>query len=305
MVRRRKNKPNVAARPRAAAARWPAFLFGFAAGAVAMLVVGALDPGADREGGADGAPGSEEGAGEASASQMPRFEFYHILPEMEVALPHLETGEAAEPLEEPAEAPAGATETAAGPAQPPADTAEAAAKPAAPPVGQAEAETTLVAAKPAEAVAGATETAARPVQPPDGEAEGASPPVETAAGATEVAARPAEAVAEAAKPPEKPAAPPVEQAEAAARPSETIAEAGSVYVLQVGSFRSSGDAESMRARLALIGLEAVVQTVAIDGEAAWHRVRAGPYTELRALNRARIRLRENQIEALALRVRSP
>ena len=244
MVRRRRNKPNVAARPRAAAARWPAFLFGFAAGAVAMLVVDALDPGPGREGGADGAPGSEEGAGEASASQMPRFEFYHILPEMEVALPHLPTGEVAEPLEKPAEAPAGATET-----------------------------------------------AARPAQPPAGEAEGAPPAAEPTAEATEVAA--------------KPAPPPVEQAEAAARPSETIAEAGSVYVLQVGSFRGSGDAESMRARLALIGLEAVVQTVAIDGEAAWHRVRAGPYTELRALNRARIRLRENQIEALALKVRSP
>ena len=302
MVRRRKNKPNVAVHPRAAAARWPAFLFGFAAGAVAMLVVGALDPGPDREGGAEGGPGSEEGAGEASASQMPRFEFYHILPEMEVALPHLETGEAAEPPEKPAEAPAGATETVARPADAPAGESEGAS----PPVETA-AEATQVAAKPAEVVArtaedpeepaeapaGATETVARPADAPAGEPEGASPPVETVA----------EAVAEAAKPPEKPAAPPVEQA--AARPSETIAEAGSVYVLQVGSFRSSGDAESMRARLALIGLEAVVQTVAIDGEAAWHRVRAGPYTELRALNRARIRLRENQIEALALRVRSP
>ena len=300
MVRRRRNKPNVAARPRAAAARWPAFLFGFAAGAVAMLVVDALDPGPDREGGADGAPGSEEGAGEASASQMPRFEFYHILPEMEVALPHLPTGEVAEPLETPAEAPAGATETAARPAQPPAGEAEGA-----PPAAETTAEATEVAAKPAEAAAGAvepperpaeasagaTETAARPAQPPAGEAEGAPPAAETTAEATEVAA--------------KPAPPPVEQAEAAARPSETIAEAGSVYVLQVGSFRGSGDAESMRARLALIGLEAVVQTVAIDGEAAWHRVRAGPYTELRALNRARIRLRENRIEALALKVRSP
>ena len=300
MVRRRRNKPNVAARPRAAAARWPAFLFGFAAGAVAMLVVDALDPGPGREGGADGAPGSEEGAGEASASQMPRFEFYHILPEMEVALPHLPTGEVAEPLEKPAAAQAGATETAARPAQPPAGEAEGA-----PPAAETTAEAAEVAAKPAEgaaeaaepperpaaASAGATETAARPAQPPAGEGEGAPPAAETTAEATEVAA--------------KPAPPPVEQAAAAARPSETIAEAGSVYVLQVGSFRGSGDAESMRARLALIGLEAVVQTVAIDGEAAWHRVRAGPYTELRALNRARIRLRENQIEALALKVRSP
>ena len=236
MVRRRKNKPNVAARPRAAAARWPAFVFGFVAGAVAMLVVDALGPG--REGGTEGAPGSEEGVGEESASQITRFEFYHILPEMEVALPHLENGEAAPA---PAETPT---------------------------------ETTEVAAKPAEA-------AAETEQPPE------SPAATEPAPAAEEAETPTETAEVAAEP----AAPPVKPAEAAASPSETVADAGSVYVLQVGSFRSLDDADGMRARLALLGLEAVVQTVAIDGETAWHRVRVGPYTELRALNRARIRLR--------------
>lgn len=266
----------MAARPRAAAARWPAFVFGFAAGAVAMLVIDTLGPGPGREGGADGAPGSEEGAGEEAASQMTRFEFYHILPEMEVALPHLSTGEAAlasaEPLEEPEPAEAAA-------AEPPAGEAETAPPPA-------ESAATVVAAKPAEAGAEAAAPPERPAatEPADG-------PVETPAASAEVAA--------------KPAAPPVKPAEAAARPSETLDEPGSVYVLQVASFRNLDDADGMRARLALLGLEAVVQTVAIDGEAAWHRVRAGPYTELRALNRARIRLRENQIESLALKVRSP
>ena len=277
MARRRKNRPNVAAR--APAARWPAFVSGCVAGAVAMLVIDALGPEPGREGGADGAPGSEAGAGGEPASQMPRFEFYHILPEMEVALPHLSAGEAALAPAEPPEEPEPAASAAA---EPPAGEAEAEAAP--PP---AESAAALVAAQPAEAAA----EAAQPPEEPAATEPAAGPSEPPAAASAEVAAAPA--------------SPPVEPAEAAARPSETLDEPGSVYVLQVASFRSIDDADGMRARLALLGLEAVVQTVAIDGEAAWHRVRVGPYTELRALNRARIRLRENHIESLALKVRSP
>ena len=76
-----------------------------------------------------------------------------------------------------------------------------------------------------------------------------------------------------------------------------------VYILQVGSFRSVGEAERMRANLALIGLEATIQTVAVDGEAAWHRVRIGPYRDLNALNNARVRLRENGIDVEVWRIR--
>ena len=85
----------------------------------------------------------------------------------------------------------------------------------------------------------------------------------------------------------------------------SAAEAGGTYVLQVGSFRNPGEAERRRASLALLGLEARVQTIAIDGEAIWHRVQVGPYEELNALNNARVRLRENDIEAIALKVRKP
>ena len=76
-------------------------------------------------------------------------------------------------------------------------------------------------------------------------------------------------------------------------------------MLQVGSFRSSREAERRRASLALLGLEARVQEIAVDGEAIWHRVQVGPYDELNALNNARVRLRENDIEAIALKVRKP
>ena len=300
VARRPRNKPRAVARPGAATARWPTFLSGFAAGAVAVLVVDAFDlrlwP--DQEG---GAPGSGEDAGPASASKMVRYEFYDILPGVEVALPHLDTGDTApKPPETTGQAeatapPAESTTVAAETAD---RTVETTAQPAETATGQAKA-----AAPPAESTTMAAETADRPAkiaaQPPEttGQAEAAAPPAESTTVAAETADRPVETAAQ-------PAETATEKS-AAAQPSEIIAEPGSVYVLQAGSFRHAGDAESMRARLALIGIEAAVQTVSIDGQATWHRVRVGPYTELRALNRARIRLRENQIEALALKVRSP
>lgn len=75
-----------------------------------------------------------------------------------------------------------------------------------------------------------------------------------------------------------------------------------VYVLQAGSFRNAADADRLRAQLALIGLESDVQTVTIDDNQTWHRVRIGPYTSLERLNAARKRLADNEIQALVIRL---
>lgn len=74
------------------------------------------------------------------------------------------------------------------------------------------------------------------------------------------------------------------------------------YVLQAGSFRRADQADGLKARLALIGVEAAVQTVAIDGKETWHRVRVGPFTDLRELARTRQRLRDNGVEAVVLKL---
>lgn len=71
------------------------------------------------------------------------------------------------------------------------------------------------------------------------------------------------------------------------------------YVLQVGSFRSGEDAESLRARVTLLGLEARVQSVTVD-EVTWHRVRVGPFDSARAADGARRRLLDNGFEAMVL-----
>ena len=63
------------------------------------------------------------------------------------------------------------------------------------------------------------------------------------------------------------------------------------YILQVASFRRIEDADGLRAQLTLRGFQPVVQTVAIDSDEKWHRVRIGPYADRDALEAARIRLR--------------
>jgi cell division protein FtsN len=74
-------------------------------------------------------------------------------------------------------------------------------------------------------------------------------------------------------------------------------------VLQVGSFRDLSEADRQKATLALIGLEADIQTVSIDGEETWHRVRLGPYQSLDALNEARGRLYENHIDTIVYKLK--
>lgn len=91
---------------------------------------------------------------------------------------------------------------------------------------------------------------------------------------------------------ERPAAPP-----AAAAPVD----APGRYVLQTGSFRSHADADRMQASLALLGIEARIQKVAIDDQ-EYHRVRIGPLGNLDELNRIRALLQQSEIDSLLMKV---
>lgn len=79
-------------------------------------------------------------------------------------------------------------------------------------------------------------------------------------------------------------------------------EAPGTYVLQAGSFRNTADADRLRAQLALIGIESDIQTVTIDDDQVWHRVRIGPFADLDRLNETRERLAEHELPALVIRV---
>lgn len=76
------------------------------------------------------------------------------------------------------------------------------------------------------------------------------------------------------------------------------------YYLQVGSFKTAGQADQQKARMALLGLEADIQTVTIDGQQTWHRVRVGPFKDLHELNRIRSQLQDQGMEAIILKVKS-
>lgn len=74
-----------------------------------------------------------------------------------------------------------------------------------------------------------------------------------------------------------------------------------VYVLQPGAYRDAAEAERLRARLSRLGVPAAIQRVAIDAD-EFHRVRIGPYEDLRELNAMRAKLRAADIDALVIRI---
>lgn len=73
------------------------------------------------------------------------------------------------------------------------------------------------------------------------------------------------------------------------------------YVLQAGSYRNFGDADRVRAQLALQGVESKVQKVSVDND-TWHRIRIGPISNLDELNRLRTLLRKADVDVLVIRV---
>ena len=73
------------------------------------------------------------------------------------------------------------------------------------------------------------------------------------------------------------------------------------YVLQAGSYKNFADADRVRAKLALQGVESKVQKVSVDND-TWHRIRIGPISDLDKLNRLRTILRKADVDVLVIRV---
>jgi len=77
---------------------------------------------------------------------------------------------------------------------------------------------------------------------------------------------------------------------AAAPPAPPAPPASDRFWLQAGAFASPSDAENLKARLALSGWEAAVQTVTLPDKTLRYRVRLGPYDNTDELNRIRTEL---------------
>ncbi|HEU0189064.1 MAG TPA: SPOR domain-containing protein [Gallionella sp.] len=74
------------------------------------------------------------------------------------------------------------------------------------------------------------------------------------------------------------------------------------HLLQAGSFPKADDAEKLKAKLALLGVEASVQSAAIPDKGVWYRVRLGPYKSEGDLNSARSFLKQNGVDSTPIKV---
>jgi cell division protein FtsN len=108
-------------------------------------------------------------------------------------------------------------------------------------------------------------------------------------------------------------APVVEQSTAADKPKkpDAVAKADTKpaeaaddkwnYYLQAGAFREQTDAESMRGKLALMGVEAKVSERQSENGVLF-RVRVGPFGQLEAMNKVRGKLSDNGVDAAVVRI---
>lgn len=75
------------------------------------------------------------------------------------------------------------------------------------------------------------------------------------------------------------------------------------YFLQAGSFPNEADADNLKAKLALIGVEASIQTATVPDKGVWHRVRVGPITNIDELNRVRNTLSQNSVQTTLVKIK--
>ncbi|MEO6918343.1 MAG: SPOR domain-containing protein [Collimonas sp.] len=73
-----------------------------------------------------------------------------------------------------------------------------------------------------------------------------------------------------------------------------------IYFLQVGAFREQNEAESAKAKLALMGFEAKISERQAD-TGSLYRVRVGPFNQMETMNRIRGKLSDNGVNAAVVR----
>jgi len=195
-----------------------------------------------------------------------QYDFYTLLPGTEVQMSDAELAASAKAEEQRRAAAARATAAAtpATPATPPTEAQRAQAalegRPLPAPVSEATRQPAPI-----------SETASRPAQVASVTPAATAPkPAPAAAAATVAAATPAAA-------------------------TENVR-----YILQAGAFGASGDAESTKAKLAMMGLAARVESAQINGNTVY-RVRMGPYGTASELAEAKAKLNGTGLQAMAIK----
>jgi cell division protein FtsN len=75
------------------------------------------------------------------------------------------------------------------------------------------------------------------------------------------------------------------------------------YLLQAGSFRSSADADKLRAKLLLQGLDVETNKITNANGSIWHRVMVGPFNSRSKLNKAQDILAAANTDSLVVKVK--
>lgn len=75
------------------------------------------------------------------------------------------------------------------------------------------------------------------------------------------------------------------------------------YVLQAASFQKAKDADALKAKLTLEGLDTSIQQFNNKGE-IWHRVLVGPFTDQNKMNQAKTTLAQHNITPIVLQKKS-
>lgn len=86
--------------------------------------------------------------------------------------------------------------------------------------------------------------------------------------------------------------------ERARKPAEKV-----TYYLQAASFRHFEEADRLRARLALLNIESHIQRVTVNGKQTWHRVRVGPFSSARKMDKVRGRLRAESMDPIVFKIK--
>ena len=73
--------------------------------------------------------------------------------------------------------------------------------------------------------------------------------------------------------------------------------------LQAGAFQKAADADNLKAKLALMGLETAVMEGNSPDKGLVYRVRVGPYVKLDEMNRVRNQLAQNKIQATVVKIK--
>jgi cell division protein FtsN len=110
---------------------------------------------------------------------------------------------------------------------------------------------------------------------------------------------PAPARPAAPKPRAEPEPPP--EPEAAAPQARSPSRSRSHYYLQAGAFRDPQDADALRARLALAGMESRIQRVTDGQSQTWHRVQVGPFADKETAKGASARLDRLSIDSFIVK----